>query len=306
MNASLNFKDDPLAFAAEPVLKDQFFSPLTYTGGKTRFVDDLCRLAPLKPRYMIEPFMGGLSATIAMIQKGRIDGKNCYAGDSFEALVNFFNVLQSESEALISRLNRTDLVFPQRRRQIFNEAIDTLLDDAASNLDKAHAYYIYNKTKFPRANKLVYRAYASGTNGVQYSQIARLPLFAELIQNIKFRIWDYRDAFALVDKLGPGGFYFLDPPYVGTEKVYDRNDDPITFDHDEFAEHVHKIANQCDFILTYDGSDEHKTRYAKYKIYQRAVIYSVGKKRTSEFVITNYTPKYETSTLKEIGYERVH
>ena len=296
------FQNDSLAIAASRGLGFEHVSPLVYTGGKARHVRYLATLMPAKMDYLFDGFMGALSTTIFLIKEGRVKPQNCYAGDVWKPLVNFFNVLRKEYEPLSLLLAADSLFHCNGSPHLFQDAID-ILNGSSEALELARAFYIFNKTSMPHARKFEPKAYAEskvGRNaGLTLPQIHRLPHFGALLAKVHIREWDYTEALQAATKRGKGAFVFLDSPYEGqVRELYN-----VEFDFDDYAEQCHRVANKCSFMVTINDSPANRERFKGLNIIARQQYYhGAHKPDGSELVICNYELDAQDYYLKRLGY----
>ena len=274
-----------------------------YTGGKARHIKKLATLMPAKIDYLFDGFMGALSTTIFLIKAGRVKPQNCYAGDVWKPLVNFFNVLQKNYEPLSLQLAEDSIFHCNGSPHLFKEAIN-ILNSSNDALELARAFYIFNKTSMPHARKFKSSAYTAskvGPNaGLTLPQIYRLPHFGALLVPAHIREWDYTEALKAAAKRGKGAFVFLDSPYEGqVRQLYD-----VEFDFDDYAEQCHRVAKKCTFMVTINDSPANRQRFKGLNIIERQQYYhGAHKPGGEELVICNYELDAQDYYLERLGYQ---
>jgi site-specific DNA-adenine methylase len=291
---------DSLAVAMNNELGFQHNSPIRCIGGKAKQVKYLATLMPARMEHFYEPFGGGLSMTFFLIKTGRVKGSMCYAGDVHEPQVNFFQVLQSEYEALTLMLCETRLEYGDGTREIFNKAVDQI-NTPESPLMQAWGLYVFNNLGMLGIREYKHRSYIAPTKksrgGLKLPQILRLPFFGELLQGASIQKQSYSKA--LEDAAKHNGFVFLDPPYEGFDDIlYD-----VKFDFDEFAERCHAVTDKCSFMITINDSPRNRERFKGYQIFLRDVNYGMSKKTVQELVICNDKLDAQGNYLDQLGYQ---
>lgn len=199
---------------------------LKWVGGKTQIIDDVLALFPREMANYHEPFLGGGSVLLALLdhkKRGTIKVGTIYASDLNPNLITLYKTLQSNVEDLITEVTK------------FVQAYEEKKEEAEA---EAEAYYYTIRKKFnntvglgrrlPRAaamflflNKTGFRGmYREGPNGLNipfghYKNISidadHLRAVSALLQGVVFTRAGFRDSMA---KVAPGDFMYLDPPYA--------------------------------------------------------------------------------------------
>ena len=297
-------KSDSLAVAMDSDLDFQYNSPIRCIGGKAKQVRYLATLMPDSIGHFYEPFGGGLSTTFFLIKTDRVKASMCHVGDLHEPQVNFFQVLQSEYEALTEMLLETFPVNSNAARELFNKAVDQI-NAPGSPLEQAWGLYGFNRLAVMGIRRYEYNAYASqakeSDSRLKIPHILRLPFFGELLQGVSIQVQSYSEA--LEDAAKHHGFIFLDPPYEGCdEMLYGAK-----FDFDEFAERCHAVTDKCSFMVTINDSPRNRERF-KFKghqVFLRDVAYGLSSKTKQELVICNYKLDAQDYYLNHLGYQLV-
>jgi len=87
-------------------------SPLRYPGGKNRAVKSIYTFIPNNETKLCSPFLGGASIELACSTRMQV-----YGADIFEPLTDFWRVLLSNPELLVSRVER---YYPLSRTKFYN------------------------------------------------------------------------------------------------------------------------------------------------------------------------------------------
>lgn len=294
-------KSDALAIAVRRELGFEFASPVVCVGGKAKQVRYLTKLMPAKIDYFFEPFGGGLSTTIFLINTGRVKTFNCHAGDLHSPLVNFHRVLQADYESLTLILLEDCFRHGNGSRELFNEAVDDI-NGSDDSFKQARGYYIHNRIGMLGIRKYAYGSFASSLaqpgQGLTRSKILRLPHYGALMQGITIEERSYTEA--LDDAAAKGGdtLVFLDPPYEGhDESMYD-----VKFDFDDFATRCHAAKGSCKLMITINDSPANRSRFDGYSIMVRDVRYGMSDSIKSELVICGYELDCQDYYLNQLGY----
>ena len=198
---------------------------LKWVGGKTQIIDDVLSLFPREIANYHEPFLGGGSVLLALLdhkKRGTIKVGTIYASDLNPNLINLYKTLQTNVEELITEVAK------------FAQAYE-----AAKTEDEREGYYYAIRTKFnntvgpgrklPRAaamflflNKTGFRGmYREGPNGFNIpfghyvnpgiADADHLRAVSALLQGVVFTRAGFRESMA---RVAAGDFMYLDPPYA--------------------------------------------------------------------------------------------
>ncbi len=117
-------------------------SPLRYPGGKRRlssYIAEILRTQELRPRLFVEPFAGGASVAIAMLENDLVD--EIALADLDELVASFWKVVfSSEAETLADRCLNADATL-EAWRQI-------RASDPSDDLGRAFKCLFLNRTSF--------------------------------------------------------------------------------------------------------------------------------------------------------------
>ena len=195
-----------------------------WAGGKGGLLSQLNNFYPFDlengiiNRY-VEPFVGGGAVLIDILQK--YDIKEAYAFDVNKDLINCYNVIKNNVEALIKELNKKEkeflkletndrtIYFYDIRKEYNSYKLKMKLD-----IKRASEFIFLNRTCF---NGL-YRVNKSGEFNVPYGKYKNpticdsknLKNLSKLIQNVIFEYGDYKKSSKYIDK---NTFVYFDPPY---------------------------------------------------------------------------------------------
>ena len=195
-----------------------------WAGGKTSLIPQITKYFPFELRNgkiekYIEPFVGGGAVLIDILQK--YDVKQAYAFDINKDLINCYNVIKSNVEALIEELDKKEKEFLKLEtddrtayfydiRSKYNSyKLEKLID-----VKRASEFIFLNRTCF---NGL-YRVNKSGEFNVPCGKYKNpticdsknLRNLSGLIKNVVFEYGDYKKSSKYVDDKT---FVYFDPPY---------------------------------------------------------------------------------------------
>lgn len=227
----------PLPGSKLPVLK--------WAGGKRQLLPLLIQKVPLRFGNYIEPFFGG-GALFFWLEPER-----ALISDSNPELVNFYQVLASHPEALMTTASRL-----RTDEATFYEVRESRFEDLAP-IEAAARTLFLNKTCF---NGL-YRVNRKGHFNVPYGRYKNPKIFesqtlmraSQALRRATLVLGDFRDVLAKFAM--PGDFVYLDPPYVPVSKFADfkryTKEQFHEADHRELAEWACKLRDSgCHVLLS--------------------------------------------------------
>jgi DNA adenine methylase len=227
---------------------------LKWVGGKTQIIDDVLALFPREMANYHEPFLGGGSVLLALLdhkKRGTIKvSGTIYASDLNPNLINLYKTLQTNVEDLITEVAKFaqayDAVKTEDEREAYYYAIRTKFNNTVGpgrRLPRAAAMFLFlNKTGFRGM-------YREGPNGLNIpfghyvnpgiADADHLRAVSALLQGVVFSRAGFRDSMA---RVAAGDFMYLDPPYAPTEaKSF------VGYTADGFNEEEHKhLFSLCD------------------------------------------------------------
>lgn len=264
-----------------------FKSPLRYPGGKSRAAKLITSLIPEFDEFR-EPFVGG--GSIFLTTKQIYPNKNYWINDIYFELYNFWNFAQKDilplAEKVESWLGKFDdgKVLYAFLNENFNDF---------SDLDKAAAFFVYNRITFSGTTLSGGYSDAAYKGRFTHSSIDRLRKIERVLENTKITNFDYS---VLLEEQGDNVFIFLDPPYYSAEKsaLYGKNGSLHKgFNHADFANSLRTCPHK--WLITYDDSEYIRGLFSDFAhIYSWDLIYgmrNVGKnseQNGKEVFISNY------------------
>jgi DNA adenine methylase len=233
---------------------------LKWIGGKTQILDVILSKFPREINTYYEPFIGGGSVLIGLLQDPsiKINGK-IIVSDKNEKLINFYNNVIHNPLGIDNELKR--IFTDYNSLEFIKILIDRNPDSFDAAMTSQESYYYYIRSRFNSLNnfktveasamflflnKACFRGmYREGPNGfnvpfgnyksLTYGNIGE---FSELIRNVVFLHAPYQDILNRFLSL-QGHFIYLDPPYVVENKTsfvsytrdgFDENDSLVLFD----------------------------------------------------------------------------
>lgn len=196
-------------------------SPMNYTGGKFKLLNDIIPLFPKDINNFVDLFAGGLNVGL------NVDAKNIYANDQITYLVDLYKFFQeSKEEELISaikeriakyNLSKTNADGYKALRQEYNKS-KSLLD-----LFVLMCYSFNHQIRFNNShefNSPFGKERSSYNNTIE----ANLKRFCNALsdKNVKLSSIDFRKLD--LSFLEPGDLVYCDPPYlISTGSYNDGN-----------------------------------------------------------------------------------
>lgn len=196
-----------------------------WAGGKGNLIPQLTNFYPFElengtiNKY-VEPFVGGGAVLIDILQKYNV--KLAYAFDINIDLINCYNVIKEDSEALIEQLQKKekeflDLESEERQKYFYNirkEYNAYRINQKETNVKRAAEFIFLNRTCF---NGL-YRVNKSGEFNVPFGRYKNpticdeknLRNLSKLFKNVIFQYGDYKESDKYIDE---ETFVYFDPPY---------------------------------------------------------------------------------------------
>lgn len=267
-----------LSKSASQKYKRLALSPLRYAGGKSLAVGYIVELLPADTKKIISPFFGGGSIEIALANKLGIEVKGF---DVFDLLVNFWQVLCADKDALADRLeliepcadNYKFLKEKLKRHWLGLELIE-------NNLELAALYFFNHNCSFgpgflgwPSSvymNKNKWQSMIAKIRGFDSSNLS------VSMQSFEQSIQDNPDVLIYADPP-----YFLDGDSKMFKGIYPQRNFPIhhkNFDHYRLAELL--LNHPAGFILSYNDCFEIRELYKGCNFAEPSWQYTMGQGET--------------------------
>jgi len=193
-------------------------------------------------------------------------------------LVNLFKCVKYHPNAI-----QEELKYCLNSREIFNDCKELYKNSALTDIQRAARYYYLIKASY--SSKVTsFGAKPRDTSASEYLIKIKERLKAVVIENKDFE--------ALIKQYDrPDTLFYCDPPYFGTEKLYDTGG--AIFDevqHVKLRDILCNIKGKC--IISYNNSDFIKELYKNFNIKEIKRSNNMGSrygnKLYSELIITNY------------------
>jgi len=300
-------------------------SPLKWVGGKSKLFSSISQHYPSEINNYHELFVGGGSALIGLLDmvkqsKIKINGK-IYAYDSNEVLIAFYKFLQTDYEALYSKVfklknnleyikrkeeleiekkKKKDLTEEDKeilkkmneRRSDFYYQLRVFYNNRKLDEDKIAMFVFLNKTCF----RGVFRLNKKGGYNVPYGNYdnpeivnkEHLKQVSELIKDVEFICCDFEK----VKNIKDDDFVYMDPPYVPEKKA-----GFVSYNKTGFVKEKHealfKICNymKCKWVLSNSNTETVKDALKNFNIQEidarRAINSKNPAAKTKEVIIYN-------------------
>lgn len=253
----------------EPLIRKEatIISPLRYPGGKRRlaaFIVETLKLNNLRPKLFVEPFAGGASVALQLLNDGHVEA--VALGEKDPLVASFWKVVFQDHEWLIRRIKRTR---PTLRGWEYYKR-----GNFDNDRDRAMACLFLNRTSFsgilaPSAGPIGGRQQISAYNiGCRFNPealIRRIRQAATLRDKILFiKQGDWKATLKQAQRRNHNQeevFIYLDPPfYEKAEHLYRFYFDEK--DHVALRDELTKLTFH--WLLSYDSVPEIRALYAKY------------------------------------------
>jgi DNA adenine methylase len=249
--------------------------PLSYVGGKNRFISTILPMIPEHMTY-VEPFSGGAQVFFQK-EPAKVEVLNDLDGE----LVNFYRVCQSHYEELL-RYMRFLVVSRDWYKRLQNTPPESLTD-----IQRAGRYFYLQKNTF--GGRVANQSYAIHVvNGPSFST-RRL---ADLIERTHARLgkvqieqMSYERVVQKYDRAQT--FFYIDPPYYGVNGLY-----RFDFSHEQFEQLAQQLKTiKGKFLMSINDHPEIRRMFADFHIGTVTVAYSLQKhagRKYQELLIKNY------------------
>lgn len=230
----------------------------------------------------VEPFLGAGWILFGKY-KSNVEIINDINGD----LINFFEIIRTQPEAFINRMNLT-----LKSKELFMQYRETMSDKSLSSLERAFRFYYVNQNAFGglvRYNtkgicNSPYMRHPKRKQGGSYWDLDKIYLAHDRLKDVSIEQDDYK---IIINKYDTSEtLFFLDPPYECKSGKYNGE---TTFNYDELLNQCRNIKGK--FILTLNSGFEEK--FKEFYIIPNDVHYSIGctsesDKKYKEIIVTNY------------------
>lgn len=291
---------------------------LKWVGGKTQIISDILSSFPLNINNYHEPFLGGGSVLLAVLQsvkEGRINIKGrIYAYDINKQLINVYKQLQTNKDELYKRVVEYKNVY----HNIDGDHINRKPQNINESLTSKESYYYwirqcYNNSKehsietaamFIFMNKTCFRGvYREGPNGynVPYGHHKKTPEIInksdidniyDLIKDVTFTVSDFETSLTNIEE---NDFVYLDPPYFpeNNTSFTTYNKDGFNLEkHTSLFDLIKKL--DCKFVMSNSNTQFVRESFSMYNSKEIKVRRTIHSKEpdsvTTEIIVYNKKP----------------
>lgn len=245
-------------------------SPIPRVGGKCLLRKEICNRFPDSNRFdrYIEVFGGAAWVLLYKDKHAQMEVYNDGDGD----LVNLMRCIKYHSGEL---QRETDGFL--NSREMFFDALEQLKCRGFTDIQRAARYFIKMRLSFGSGG----RDFGCNKKPLQKST-EYLSKVAERLSSVVIEHKNYDNLIKVYDR--PKAFFYLDPPYFGTEKMYD-----VTFtkdDHLNLKQHLTSIKGA--FLLSYNDDPFIRDLYKDFNIEPIQRNNNLSRGNYSELLISNY------------------
>jgi DNA adenine methylase len=267
------------------------FPVLKWAGGKRSIMSQIILYFPHNYNNYYEPFAGGLSVVLHLMNTTNMKNKSIYISDILPELSILYNTIKHNPEQLIEELCKDKYLNSKENFDINKDRYNTikLLDDI--DFIEISALFIFlNKTCF---NGL-YRENLSGKFNTPYGKYnnpnindkVNITNLSKVFSNINFSCKSYE-----IIEPEECDLVYLDPPYHNTFSSYSKS--KFTEEnHIELKNYMDKLTIlKCKVILSNSKTEFIENLYKDYNIIEintRRIINGKNKENCKELLITNF------------------
>ncbi len=286
----------------------RILSPLRYPGAKARlatFVAEVLKLNKLKPKLMVEPFAGGLSVSLKLLQAGYVE--KIAIGEKDPLVASFWKVAFDQTAWLMKEI-RTIPITIERWKYFRGSEFTT-------DRERALACIFINRTSFSgimatsagpiggQKQESDYKIDCRFNRDMLCNRLEKIGALKDKVVFIENSSWE-----ATLKKASQSGykkkdvFYYLDPPfYFKANKLYRHyfSDE----DHQELHDTITR--EKSPWLLSYDMADAIVEKYTKNGTMPNKIgfLYSAAaqtsRTETEELIITNLSLLPKEATLRK-------
>ena len=281
-------------------------SPLRYPGGKRKLallVAQIFALSETRPKLLVEPFAGGASVAIALLETDFVD--EIVLADADEMVAAFWQIVFSDEAEIFAQMIENAKVTMKERKRL-------LASRPRSALNLAYKCLFLNRTSFSGILKGTAGA-VGGKNqrgtyklGCRFNQARiaeRIRTLSKLRHRVRFvRCQSYNDTLAQVASMpdvqaAPNSvFWYFDPPFFEkASRLYRKSF--AASDHVQFKATLERVPGH--FVLSYDDVAESERMYGDDKRLMRfGLQYTMNgdneeRPKVLEIIISDLTPSFK-------------
>lgn len=258
-----------------------FRSPLNYVGSKAKVVKHLEAMMPTDWTEFREPFAGGLSVSLHLMQK--FPDRRYWVNDLDPFVSCFWSVLATQPDQLAKTLTHYLWEYPTDRDKVCLAEWAKGLIGEEQGVERAALFYIMCKTSF---SSLAFESTCAHPWRFNARAIESLTAVGNFLKSINLTVTDLDYADCLSDD--PGVFIFCDPPYLIDRCLYGENGNMHrNFDHRRFAGAVNSIKSR--WMVCYNDDLLIRRYFRSHRISKTQIQYTMSEKRKEpELLIQNY------------------
>jgi len=264
---------------------------LKWLGGKTQIIDKIISKFPKKINNYYEPFIGGGSILINLLQKKDIIIKgNIYVYDLNKSLIDFYKSIQSNPELFYIKIMK---IIKKYRKTDNKESFYYQIRNQYNKKNTPELFLFLNKTgfrgMFRESDKGFNVSYGHYDNPeiINYEHLIR---FSKLIQKVNFINLPFTRSLINIKK---NDFVYLDPPYYPEQSSSFVNYTVESFKLEHHNTLFNIILNMKNkFIMSNSNVKELKKIFKSYNIEKilakRCINSKKPNSKTYELLIMNY------------------
>lgn len=199
---------------------------LKWVGGKSQIIEQVINLFPKTIKNYHEPFLGGGSVLIALLNSRDITiTGQIFAYDNNPDLINVYQQVKTNPGSVYEQV---EWLITEHKKHTNKEQHYYQVRQMYNQDDRNNAQPEQRAAQFLFLNKTCFRGlYRVGPNGfnVPYGHYKTVPSvlerkdaleYSELLQRVTFKCCDFEQALKTVSK---GDFVYLDPPYAAETRT---------------------------------------------------------------------------------------
>lgn len=247
---------------------------MSWIGGKKLLREKICDEFPEEYERYIEVFGGAGWVLFHKERPGKIEIFNDYNSE----LINLYRCIKYHAPEM-----QRELQYILNSREIFQDFFEQYNIRGLTDIQRAARYFIIIKISY--ASKL--QCFGCAKRNI--SNI--MSMFAEIQNRLNTVIIENQDFEKIIKSQDKEtSFFFLDPPYVDTEKYY-RNIEFNKEDHERLYNAIKNIKGK--FLITYNDCEYIRKLYKDFKIeeierFSNLTTNKKEQKRFKEIIIKNY------------------
>ncbi len=251
-------------------------SIIAWVGGKSQLREKIIAEFPPNFKMYVEVFGGAAWVLLARDKHAKEEIYNDFNSD----LVNLFRCIKYHAEEL-----KRELKYMLSSRENFSDYKELIELKGLTDIQRASKFFYLIRSSFGAKGQ----HYATRGRSLD-NNIAKFDDLAKRLNKVVIENKDFEELIKLYDK--EDTFFYLDPPYFGTEKYYNSRDILFTKkDHERLRDLLKGIKGK--FLLSYNNCKEIKELYEGYSILEvsrKEILSKAGKNKSdyNEILIKNY------------------